>query len=68
MPIDNQWAFDLETKIFSVVNEKAMAKVRKNYPNALRELENLQQKQFSQLFIFTNCPVQKPGKIWKDFI
>lgn len=34
MAVDNQWAFDLETKIFSVVNEKAMGKIRKNYPSA----------------------------------
>ena len=34
MASDNQWAFDLETKIFSVIKSRAEGKIKEKYPNA----------------------------------
>lgn len=34
MASENQWAFDLETKIFSVIKSRAEGKIKVKYPNA----------------------------------
>lgn len=31
--IDNQWAFDLETNVFSIIKKKALAILEDNYPD-----------------------------------